>query len=142
MKSRKLFTCLAFAILIVPLLTACGPKTVDAALTTYKITLSTDTVNAGEVTFHVHNDATDLTHEFVIFKTDLTPDNLPLTEEGIVDEEGAGITFIDEVEDVTPGTSQDLTVTLDPGKYVLVCNANDNNEMHYAHGMYIGFTVK
>lgn len=142
MKSRKIVTYLAFAIFIVPMLTACGPKTIDVAMTTYKITPSTTEANAGEITFHVHNDATDLTHEFVIFKTDLAPDQLPVDADGVVDEAGAGLTFVDEVEDVTPGTSQDLTVTLDPGNYVLVCNANDNNEMHYAHGMYIGFTVK
>lgn len=142
MRPRKLVTCLAFAILIVPLLTACGPTTIDVALTTYKITPSKSEANAGEITFHVHNDATDLTHEFVVFKTDLPADNLPLTAEGIVDEEAAGITLIDEVEDVVPGASADLTVTLDPGNYVLVCNVNDNNEMHYAHGMYQAFVVK
>ena len=98
MKSRKLFTFLAFAILIVPILTACGPQKIDVALTTYKITMSKTTANAGDVVFHVHNDATDLTHEFVIFKTDLAPDALPLNSEGAVDEEGAGITHIDEAE--------------------------------------------
>jgi len=143
MKSRKFLAILALAILVIPVLAACGgPAKVDAALTTYKIVLDKDTVNAGEVTFHVHNDATDLVHEFVIFKTDLAPDNLPLTSEGIVDEEGAGITFVDEVEDVEQGGSKDLIVTLEPGKYVLVCNANDDNTMHYSHGMYVGFTVK
>jgi len=143
MKSRKMLVYLALAILIIPVLAACGgPTKVDVALTTYQITPDKTEVNAGEVVFHVHNDATDLTHEFVVFKTDLAPDNLPVDAEGVVDEEGAGITFIDEVEDVTPGTSQDLTVTLDAGNYVLVCNVNDNNEMHYAHGMYQAFTVK
>ena len=141
MKSRKLFTFLAFAILIVPILTACGPQKIDVALTTYKITMSKTTANAGDVVFHVHNDATDLTHEFVIFKTDLAPDALPLNSEGAVDEEGAGITHIDEVE-VEAGQASDLTVNLEPGNYVMICNINDNNEMHYQHGMYEAFTVK
>ena len=77
----------------------------------------------------------------MIFKTDLPADQLPLTDEGIVDEEGAGITAIDEVEDVTPGTSKDLTVNLDPGNYVLLCNI-DSDELHYQHGMHTPFTVK
>lgn len=142
MKYRKLFTFLALAILIVPVLAACGgPTKVDAALTTYKITLSKNTVNAGDIVFHVHNDATDLLHEFVIFKTDLAPDALPLNSEGAVDEEGAGVTHIDEVE-VEVGQSADLAVNLQPGNYVLICNINDNNEQHYQHGMYVGFTVK
>ena len=141
MKSRKLYILLAFALLIVPIMTACGPQKIDAALTTYKITLSKETANAGDIVFHVHNDATDLLHEFVIFKTDLAGDALPLNAEGAVDEEGAGITFVDEVE-VEPGQSADLAVNLAAGNYVVICNINDNNEMHYGHGMYVAFTVK
>ena len=143
MKSRKLLTCLALAIMIVPVLSACGPTTVDAALTTYKITLDKESVPAGDITFHIHNDATDLTHEFVVFKTDLPADQLPVDAEGIVDEAAGGsdLILIDEKEDIEPGMSTDLTVNLEPGNYVLICNL-DSNEMHYAHGMYTSFTVR
>ena len=137
-KSRQ--TLMVVVLLSAFALAGCGPSKVDVSLTTYKITLSTDSVNAGEVVFHVTNDATDLVHEFVIFKTDLPEDQLPLTAENIVDEEGAGITFINEVEDVEQGTSKDLTVTLEPGRYVLICNTALNN--HYTRGMHIVFTVK
>ena len=141
MKSRKLLTFLALVILIVPALTACGPTKIDVALTTYKITMSKTSANSGDIVFHVHNDATDLTHEFVIFKTDLPEDQLPLTAEGAVDEEGAGVTHIDEVE-VKPGEASDLAVNLAQGNYVMICNINDNNEQHYMHGMHQAFTVK
>ena len=141
MKFKRLLPYIVLSVFVATMLSACGPSTVDVALTTYEIVPSTSSVSAGEVTFHVHNDATDLTHEFVIFKTDLAEDNLPLTAEGIVDEEADGISLVDEVEDVTPGTSQDLTVTLEPGNYVLVCNV-DSDEMHYQHGMHAAFTVK
>jgi uncharacterized cupredoxin-like copper-binding protein len=142
MKTRKSFQLfMVVAMLAVSALTGCGgPSKVDVSLTTYKITLSTDSVKAGEVVFHVTNDATDLVHEFVIFKTDLPEDQLPLTAENIVDEAGAGITFINEVEDVEQGTSKDLTVTLEPGRYVLLCNTAE--KLHYQHGMHIVFTVK
>ena len=141
MKSRKLLIFVALAIMIVPVLTACGPTKIDVALTTYKIVMSADSAKSGDIVFHVHNDATDLLHEFVIFKTDLPADQLPLNSEGAVDEEGAGITHIDEVE-VEMGQAADLAVNLEPGNYVLICNINDNNEMHYQHGMYVPFTVK
>ena len=142
MKSRKLLTFLALVVLIVPVLAACGgPTKVDVALTTYKITISKNSAPAGDIVFHIHNDAADLKHEFVIFKTDLAPDALPLNSEGAVDEEGAGITHIDEKE-VEVGKSEDLTVNLQPGNYVMICNINDNNEQHYQHGMYVAFTVK
>jgi uncharacterized cupredoxin-like copper-binding protein len=143
MKTLKSFQMLmVVALLVTTALTGCasGPSKVDVSLTTYVITLSTDSVKAGDVVFHVTNDATDLVHEFVIFKTDLPEDQLPLTAENIVDEEGTGITFINEVEDVEQGTSKDLTVTLEPGRYVLICNTAENN--HYTHGMHIVFTVK
>jgi len=140
MKFRNWLTFLVLALLTVPLLAACGPKKVDVALTTYKITPDTTSANSGEITFHIHNDATDLTHEFVVFKTDIPEDQLPLNDEGVVDEETAGITLIDEAEDIEPGASTDLTVTLDPGNYVLVCNT-DSDELHYQHGMHIAFTV-
>lgn len=141
MKSKKLLIVAALAILIVPVLTACGPTKIDVALTTYKIEMSANSAKSGDIVFHVHNDATDLLHEFVIFKTDLPEDQLPLNSEGAVDEEGAGITHIDEVE-VEMGQAADLAVNLEPGNYVLICNINDNNEMHYQHGMYVTFTVK
>ena len=143
MKSLKSFQMLmVVALLAATALSGCasGPSQVDVSLTTYVITLSTDSVKAGEVTFHVTNNAADLVHEFVIFKTDLPEDQLPLTAENIVDEAGAGITFINEVEDVEMGTSKDLTVTLEPGRYVLLCNTSEN--LHYQHGMHIVFTVK
>jgi uncharacterized cupredoxin-like copper-binding protein len=142
MKTPKSFQMLMVVVLLSAFaLAGCGgPSKVDVSLTTYKITLSTDSVKAGEVVFHVTNDATDLVHEFVIFKTDLPEDQLPLTAENIVDEAGAGITFINEVEDVAQGTSKDLTVTLEPGRYVLLCNTTE--KLHYQHGMHIVFTVK
>lgn len=141
MKTRRFSVLVILALILVPVLAACGPAKVDVALTTYKITPDKTSISAGPVTFHVHNDATDLTHEFVIFKTDLPEDQLPLTAEGIVDEAAAGLTAIDEVEDVAPGTSKDLSVTLEAGNYVLVCNVN-HDQMHYTHGMHTSFTVK
>ena len=141
MKSRRLLILAALAILIIPVLSACGPAKIDVALTTYKINMSATDARAGDIVFHVHNDATDLTHELVIFKTDLPADQLPMNGEGAVDEEGAGVTHIDEVE-VEAGQAADLAVNLEAGNYVMICNINDNNEMHYTHGMYQAFTVK
>lgn len=141
MKIGKFPVLLVFALFLTPLLMACGPSKVDVALTTYKITPSKTSVSAGTVVFHVHNDATDLTHEFVVFKTDLPEDQLPMTAEGIVDEEADGLKSMGEVEDVTPGTSKDLTLDLEPGNYVLVCNV-DHTQLHYQHGMHTSFVVK
>ncbi|HZA20748.1 MAG TPA: hypothetical protein VE889_07850, partial [Actinomycetota bacterium] len=71
---------------------------VSATLADFSITLDSDSAPAGEVTFDVTNDAAQ-THEFVVFQTDLAEDQLPTDDSGLVDEEGEGLTLIDEIED-------------------------------------------
>jgi uncharacterized cupredoxin-like copper-binding protein len=113
-----------------------GGGGVGVTLADYTITLDESTGDAGDLTFDVTNDA-EQTHEFVIFQTDLAEDALPTNEDGDVDEEGEGVTLIDEIEDVEAGSDQSLTVNLDAGSYVFICNLPG----HYAQGMHTTFTV-
>ncbi len=133
--SKKVVT-LAIMLLMVPVLVACGPKKIDVSLTSYAIAPSVDSMNAGDVTFSVTNNATDQDHEFVIVSTDLAANALPVDANGDVDEDQ--ITVVDEVEGLTPGSSEDLSVNLPAGHYVLMCNEPG----HYAQGMYLDFTVQ
>ena len=119
-----------------------GATTVNVTLQEFSVIPDNATAPAGEVTFHVTNDGPDDVHEFVIFKTDLEPDALPTAEDGSVDESGEGVELIDEIEDIPVGESQDVTVTLDAGSYVLICNIVEGEEVHYAMGMRTGFTVE
>jgi uncharacterized cupredoxin-like copper-binding protein len=105
-------------------------------LADFTVTADPTSAPSGDVTFDVTNDA-EQTHEFVVVQTDLAPDALPTDEDGNVDEEGEGITPIDEVEDVEGGSSQSLTVNLDAGSYVLFCNLPG----HYQQGMHTSFTA-
>jgi hypothetical protein len=86
------------------------------------------------------------THGFVVFKTDLEPDALPTAPVGSVDEEGEGVELIDEIEDIAVGDTPTLTVSLDAGSYVLICNIvedeGDETIVHYQQGMRTGFTVE
>jgi uncharacterized cupredoxin-like copper-binding protein len=109
---------------------------VAVTLADFTITADPDSASAGEVTFDVTNDA-EQTHEFVVFQTDLAPDQLPTAEGGDVDEAGEGVALVDEIEDIEGGSTQSLAVNLDAGSYVLICNLPG----HYAQGMYTGFTV-
>ena len=109
---------------------------VSATLADFSITLDSDSASAGEVTFDVTNDA-EQTHEFVVFQTDLAPDQLPTDENGDVDEAGEGVTLVDEIEDIEGGSSESLTVNLDAGSYVLICNLPG----HYQQGMHTSFTA-
>jgi uncharacterized cupredoxin-like copper-binding protein len=99
---------------------------------------------AGTVTFNITNKGPDDEHEFVVVKTDLDPTALPTDPAtGAVDEEGAGIEIVDEVEAIPVGDSAELAVDLDAGAYVLMCNIYDKaeKESHYQKGMRTGFTV-
>ena len=80
-----------------------GTVAVDAK--EYAFTPSTITVDAGEVTFQVKNSGTE-EHEFEIFQ---------------------GETVVDEVENLVPGLSRDLTVNLAAGDYTFVCALNGHD---------------
>jgi uncharacterized cupredoxin-like copper-binding protein len=131
------------------LLAACSAapsKDVKATLEEWKITLSPGTGAAGEITFTIDNIG-EKDHEFVVVKTDLAPDKLPTIAEGdeagTVDEEGAGIEAMGELEDILKGTdNNELKLTLDAGKYVIFCNVRDEDLVHYQKGMHTAFTVE
>lgn len=112
----------------------------------YFITIDKDTVRAGTTRFVIDN-VGSMHHEMAIFKTDLDPADLPLTDEGKVDEEKAGLVAEavytrplrgDEDHRIRDGRGVDFTVDLPPGKYVLLCNLAG----HYTKGQYVAFTVE
>ena len=113
-----------------------GGSGIGVTLADFSITPAESSGAAGDLTFDVTNDA-EQTHEFVVFKTDLAEDALPTDDEGLVDESGEGVELIDEIEDVEGGSTQSLTVNLDAGNYVFICNLPD----HYAQGMHASFSV-
>jgi uncharacterized cupredoxin-like copper-binding protein len=110
---------------------------VAATLSEYKIELAATTAPAGPVTFQLKNSGT-IVHEFVVFKTDLAPDKLPMLADGTaVDEAGGGLTVVDEVEDIAVAATPSLALTLPAGHYVLLCNV----ATHYKAGMVSEFTT-
>jgi len=117
---------------------------INVTLQEFSVVLETDSADAGEITFNVENIGPDDVHEFVIVKTELEPDSLPTVADGSADEEGEGQEVIDEIEDIPVGETQSLTVDLDAGAYVLICNIYDETEAeaHYAEGMRTAFTVE
>jgi uncharacterized cupredoxin-like copper-binding protein len=123
-----------------------GGTTVDVTVQEFAVLPAQDSAPAGDVTFNVTNTGPEDTHEFVVFKTDLEPDALPTAPDGSVDEEGEGVELIDEIEDIAVGDTPTLTVSLDAGSYVLICNIvedeGDETIVHYQQGMRTGFTVE
>ena len=121
-----------------------GGTTVDVTVQEFAVIPASSSAPAGDVTFDVTNKGPDDTHEFVVFKTDLAPDALPTVADGSVDEEGEGLELIDEIEDIAVGDTPTLTVSLDAGSYVFICNIYDKaeKEAHYQEGMRVAFTVE
>ncbi len=111
-----------------------GSGTVGAELSEWAIKLDSSTGKAGTVTFSVNNKG-EKEHEFVIVKTDLKADSLPVVDDG-VDE--SAFTPVDEIEDIAAGATPSLAVDLQPGHYVILCNLTS----HYQKGMYADFDVQ
>lgn len=103
----------------------------------FVLTTDAPLVHAGYVTFHVHS-AGPSTHEFIVARTDVAADALPLQKNDItVDEHSPRIHEVGSLDEVRLGATRDLTLKLGPGHYVLFCNLSG----HYRGGMYSLLTV-
>jgi uncharacterized cupredoxin-like copper-binding protein len=121
-----------------------GEPTVDVTLQEFAVSTDRQSSSAGSVTFNATNKGPDDKHEFVVIKTDLAITDLPTVKTGAVDEDGAGIDVIGEIEEFPPGDTRSATFDLDAGSYALICNIYDESEKeaHYEEGMRTSFTVK
>ncbi len=120
-----------------------GDSSVDVTLQEFAVVPDSSSAPAGSVTFTITNEGPEDEHEFVVIRTDLDPISLPTNDDGSVNEEGEGIEPVDEVEEIPVGDTQTLTVDLEAGSYVLICNIYDEDEQesHYQEGMRTAFTV-
>ncbi|MET0799756.1 MAG: sulfocyanin-like copper-binding protein [Actinomycetota bacterium] len=110
-----------------------GEGDVDVSLADDAVTLSPATADPGSVTFAATNDGT-VTHEIEVFSGDVDPSTLPI-ENNVASTDG--LQLIDEIEDITPGSSADLTIDLETGTYVVMCNLPG----HFEQGMYASLEV-
>lgn len=150
MKLRRVFALLAACSLLAtcsgstPSAASGGTGTVSATLKEWQINLSSTTLSAGAITFNITNDG-DKEHEFVVRKTDLKADSLPLNAEGEVSEDATELTEVgdpSEAAEIKPGSSDTtLAVTLQPGHYVIFCNLHVEDLLHYEKGMHVDLTV-
>ena len=108
----------------------------DMSQATMGITRSQSEIPAGEITFQATNDSTFMIHEMVLAPiTDVNTELPYVADLNKVDEDAAG--HLGEVAELDPGDAGALTVTLEPGTYILYCNI----PAHYAMGMWTTFTV-
>lgn len=97
----------------------------------FKIGLARTTAAHGKVTFVVRNTG-KLRHEFVVLKTKLAPNKLPLKGATAVE-----VGRVGKIPPFGPGQTRTLTLPLKAGKYVLICNV----PAHYQAGQRVGFRV-
>jgi hypothetical protein len=120
--------------------------TVGVTLQEFSVLLAPASAPAGQVTFEAKNTGPKDPHELVVIKTDLEPDALPTTPKGGVDEEGAGIEALGEIEEFKVGQTRSKAFDLKAGSYVLICNVVEEEEgkteAHYQQGMRTAFTVE
>lgn len=88
---------------------------------------------AGKVELKVTNSGST-PHELVVVKADVAPDKLDKAA-GIVDE--AKYKPLARTKQLNGAQSEEVSVDLTPGKYVLLCNVAG----HYDLGMHTAFTV-
>jgi uncharacterized cupredoxin-like copper-binding protein len=94
-------------------------------------------IPAGEISFVATNKSADFVHEMILLKVTDPAKPLPyVAADTKVDEDAAG--HLGEVAELDPGKSGTLTIKLDPGTYMLLCNVAG----HYMAGMWTTVVVK
>ena len=63
------------------------PADRTVTLSTFGTRLDPGEIRSGDTRFVVKNDASDMPHEFILVRTDLPPDKLPVEKEGRIDED-------------------------------------------------------
>jgi uncharacterized cupredoxin-like copper-binding protein len=104
---------------------------VSVRLREFKVVPSPAHAPAGRITFTVRNVGT-IPHEFVVLRTNIAPAKLPK-----VGARAKEIGRVGKIRAFGRGQTRRLSLTLKPGKYVLLCNLPG----HYAAGQFAGFRV-
>ena len=113
-----------------------GAPNLDMSKAPMGIKLSRNAVPAGPVVLTAANVSKDMIHEMIVMRLADPAKPLPyIANENRVDESKAGDKG--EVSELEFGKSGSLTITLAPGKYLLICNIPG----HFAAGMRTTFTV-
>jgi uncharacterized cupredoxin-like copper-binding protein len=103
----------------------------------WAITLSAAKHVAGSIEFNLTNEGT-MAHEFLVVRSDKSAKQLlDEVSETTSRLDEATLDVIDEQAEWEPNTPGMVTVTLEPGNYVVLCNIAG----HYAQGMYADLVV-
>ena len=110
--------------------------TVDVRMEEFTVDPSAGTASAGAVLFNVSNHGA-VPHNLRVIRTDLAPDALPVDDETFMVDE-AQVEVVGSSNDLNAGESEAVSVDLEAGSYVLICNV----ATHYDAGMRVAFIVE
>jgi len=109
-----------------------GSQPVDISLLEFEVDAPATIVD-GLLTFIIENTG-QAPHNFRVIQTDLPVDGLPLDGDHVDETQ---VNVVASSETVSPGTFASVITTLDPGRYVLICNV----PTHYGNRMHTEFQV-
>lgn len=81
------------------------------------------------------------THEFAVIRSDLPIAELPRLD-GAQGVDESDLDVLDRSDPIPSGDEAALSLELDAGEYVLICNFTSEGASHYLSGMYQKFTVE
>lgn len=125
------------------LITACGESTpafqaadvqLVVEISDFKVVPNVATVKAGPTKIGIRNRGSQ-PHDLVVLRTDLAPDRLPY-DAGRAKAGEPGL--VGRSNELRAGGTAALTLTLEPGQYVLICNVAG----HYGLGMRAALRVE
>lgn len=133
--------------------TATPEPTPEATVTTdlgvtlreYEVTTDETSGPSGTFKFAIKNEGPAESHVFMIVKTDLAPDALPVSSNGQFAPNSDAV-ILANTPVIRANASDSFGQLLEAGKYVFICNQVDTSNLagagHYSKGMRTGFTVE
>ena len=117
------------------------PTTTEAGMELREFVIAPNRTRArpGTVIFKVHN-AGELTHQFLVIRSDLPIAELP-RKPGNAGADETQLDVVGRIDAIPSGESGEVSVPVAAGKYVLICNLFGAGTSHYLSGMYNSFEV-
>jgi uncharacterized cupredoxin-like copper-binding protein len=127
------------------LFTGCGGdshRDVEVSLAEWAVGVSPEVIKAGRVRFTASNQG-NRPHEFVLLKSDLSPDLLPMQDGRVALEQ---LNVAAKSDPFAAREKVEVSIDVAPGKYLLICSLTESPPgglllSHYQEGMAASFLV-
>lgn len=108
-------------------------------ITEFVIKPSVTRARPGTVIFKVRNSGA-VTHQFLVIRSDLPIAELP-RKAGNTGVDEKQLDVVGRIESIASGSEAEVSVPVETGQYVMICNLYAGGVSHYLSGMYQAFEV-